>query len=238
MKTETQRTDTNAIIERSASDPTNTWLKLVEYGEHDHSRGKQIFTRKTAQRLVDNFNSLGAKLARHFGGLPIYIGHPDDEEFKGQPGHTDTRAYGWVIDMQARPGGLYILPKWSAEGKKIIENAYYKYLSPRWTMERVGHLEYEPTKLLSVGMTNNPNIEGETIANSMGKEKWQIAQAFEKKEPVSKSLIFNNQSSNVTAKVFFEKVDAHMQKTGSSYLRAWATVRDEHPDIFSLTFNS
>lgn len=237
MKTESQLTNTNTINKRTKSSPENTWLKLVEYGEHHHPRGIQVFSRQSADQLVANFNSFRSKLARTFGGLPIYIGHPDDNDFKGQPGHTDTRAYGWVMDMQARPSGLFILPKWSPEGLKIIQNAFYKYLSPRWSMSPVGLQTYEPYKLISVGMTNNPNIQGETIANSALAKKLERQPKF-KTTSTAPQLIFGNQSEGPYPRLFFQKVEEHMLKTGDTYLRSWSKMRKENPDIFTLTFCS
>jgi len=69
------------------------WVRLATYGTHPHAKGRQQFTRQAAQEMVRYFNSLRGRLARRFGGIPIYIGHPDDPAFAHQPGHQDTRAY-------------------------------------------------------------------------------------------------------------------------------------------------
>ncbi len=104
-------------------------------------------------------------------GLPIYVGHPDDAQYANQPGHTDTRAHAWITDVEKRDDGLYIKPKWSNTGKEIIENAHFKYLSPRWIMRKLANGIYEPIRLTSVGLTNNPNILGDAVANEKQNEK-------------------------------------------------------------------
>jgi hypothetical protein len=141
-------------------------IRIVEYGEHPHQKGMQRVTFEVARRLEDNFHSLRGLLSRRFGGLPVYVGHPDDPEYAGQPGHTDTRAHGWIVDLAAKPDGLYGDIKWAKSGRELIDNANYKFFSPRWVMRSVGNGVFEPVKLLSVGLTNTPNIPGDVIANS------------------------------------------------------------------------
>ncbi|MDR0590770.1 MAG: phage protease [Puniceicoccales bacterium] len=142
----------------------NQWLKLVEYGDHPHPEGIQRVTRIAAEEMQRKFRSLRARLARKFGGIPIYIGHPDDKDFSFLPGHSDTRSYAWVQDIEARDDGIWILPKWSEAGRAMIENSFFKFLSPRWEMKQEGGV-LVPVRLISVGLTNNPNILGDAIAN-------------------------------------------------------------------------
>jgi len=160
MKTIGQTNEIPSVTQRSSA-----WLRLAEYGDWPHPHGLQRFTRESANNLVANFKSLRGRLMRKFGGLPIYIGHPDDEHFAGQSGHADTRAYAWIDALEARPDGLYILPRWSDAGQNLLRNAFYKFLSPRWAMRPIGDGVYEPTRLISVGLTNHPNMPGDAIAN-------------------------------------------------------------------------
>lgn len=141
------------------------WLKLVDYGEYDHRFGMQVITRASAEKMVLHFRSLSQRLARRFRGIPIYIGHPDDPDFRGRPGHDDTRAYGWVKDLEARDDGLWIHAKWSKAGQELLDNAFFKFLSPRWEMEMLGNSRFSPKQLISIGLTNHPNIAMEAIAN-------------------------------------------------------------------------
>lgn len=163
------------------------WIKLVEYGDYTHPEGTQHVTYKAAVEMQRKFRSLCSRLARKFGGIPIYIGHPDDQQFAHQPGHTDTRSYAWVQDLEARSDGLWILPKWSAIGKDILRNAFFKFLSPRWEMKREGSYLI-PIRLVSVGLTNNPNIPGEAIANQ--------TLTLPCKADISEEVIFNKADEN------------------------------------------
>jgi len=158
-------TELGAANELDATPAPGQWLKLADYGDWPHSSGLQRFTQPAAETMVRGFQSLWGRLRRRFGGVPIYIGHPDDAAFAGQPGHDDTRAYAWVTSLDARADGLYILPRWSGPGRELLHNAFYKFLSPRWQLRPLGDGTFEPTRLLSIGLTNHPNIPGEAIAN-------------------------------------------------------------------------
>lgn len=152
----------NALADQPAP---GQWLKLADYGDWPHPSGLQRFTPTSAATMVQGFQSLWGRLRRRFGGVPLYVGHPDDPAFAGQPGHDDTRAYAWITSLEARSDGLYIHPRWSEPGREMLRNAFYKFLSPRWQMRPLGDGTFEPVRLLSVGLTNNPNIPGEAIAN-------------------------------------------------------------------------
>ncbi|MDR0727681.1 MAG: hypothetical protein LBF26_02190 [Puniceicoccales bacterium] len=149
-------------------DDCGGWLKLVDYGEYQHRLGMQIVDASACKQMARRFSSLRQRLARRFRGVPIYIGHPDDPAFRGQVGHDDTRAYGWVKFIEARDDGLWVCPKWSRAGAELLENAYYKFLSPRWEMVPLGNERFTPKQLLSIGLTNTPNMDVEAIANQEG----------------------------------------------------------------------
>ncbi|MEO0796517.1 MAG: phage protease [Verrucomicrobiota bacterium] len=146
-----------------------TWICIAEYGDWPHEQGLQRFDQTSAREIVQYFKSIRGRLARKFGGLPVFIGHPDDANFSGQSGHTDTRAYAWIVDLEARQNGLYGLPRWSYEGKNLLRNAFYKHVSPRWAMGENLDGSYRPTRLISIGLTNHPNIPGDVIANETPK---------------------------------------------------------------------
>ena len=170
--------------------------RIVEFGDHPHAKGLQRVTFEVARRLEDNFHSLRGLLSRRFGGLPVYVGHPDDPEYAGQPGHSDTRAHGWIMDLRAKPDGLYGEIRWSKSGRELIDNANYKFFSPRWLMRPVGSGVFEPVRMLSLGLTNTPNIPGEVIAN-------EAASA-----PVDGSLILVGPTAERAGKGVVAEVDA------------------------------
>lgn len=143
---------------------------VVPFGDHKLLRkeGGRIVTyvqrldQATGEKMVAHFNSLRSRLARRFGGLPIYIGHPDAQGMEAE--YPDTKAYGWIEGMSVGETGLVLKPKWSAAGSELLANAHYKYFSPAFNVlkdevtEERGVKIARPYGLQSVGLTNKPNI--------------------------------------------------------------------------------
>jgi phage I-like protein len=160
------------------------WLRISPYGSFPCGKGVQKFDRLAATGMVDSFNSLvskAARLVRGRPGIPAYVGHPDCPELAGKPGHTDTRAHGWFQSIEARDDGLYGLPRWANTGDEILKNSHYRYLSPYWLMKPIGEGYLRPMYLLSVGLTNKPNIPGDAIAN-------EASANFETIEPTTDTM--------------------------------------------------
>lgn len=153
------------IEEAAANEQAEVWLKLADYGDWPHPMGLQKFNQAAAQKMANAFNSGFAAFKRKFIGVPIFIGHPDDPLFANQTGHEDTRAYAWVQKLEARADGLWLLPKWSTAGNELIKSGHFRFFSPRWQLRPLGSGSFEPVKLISVGLTNHPNIPGDAVAN-------------------------------------------------------------------------
>jgi hypothetical protein len=144
------------------------WLQLSPYGDFPHARGIQRVDRKAAEEMVAQFNSFSARAGRLFGGVPFYAGHPD---LPGASESVDRKAYGWIIELNTRDDGFYGRVKWSEAGLNLLRNAHYKFLSPFWEAKEVasesGRKVYRPTALISVGLTNQPNIPVRPLANEV-----------------------------------------------------------------------
>lgn len=148
----------------------DNWL-CIPYGDQEYHLEDvsciQRLTRQAAERLVNCFRSWRGKLTRRFGGLPFYVGHPDHPAFANT--HKDTRSYGWIMDLAARPEGLGLFVKWSEAGRELIANAHYKFFSPNWWARKIGRENgrdvVEPVWIKSCGFTNNPRWPVFPLAN-------------------------------------------------------------------------
>jgi hypothetical protein len=142
------------------------WVQLSPFGDFPHARGLQRLDRSAAEALVARFQSFLGRAGRLFGGVPFYVGHPD---LPNASELADRKAYGWVEELQAREDGLYGRVKWSQAGLDLLRNGHYKFLSPFWEAREVtvesGRKVFQPTVLLSVGLTNQPNIPVKPLAN-------------------------------------------------------------------------
>lgn len=173
------------------------WVQIAPYGDFPHAghgRGTkylQRIDRRAASDVVSTFEELKRKKGAQFAGVPWYIGHPDVPELANE--YPDQRAYGWVMDLQAREDGLYGQVKWSEPGKVLIANAHFKYYSPYFGLTAGGKHEdrviAKPVHLVSVGFTNTPNIPVSLLANTRGGELTAEGQQQEPNNHMKEQLI-------------------------------------------------
>lgn len=151
------------------------WVQLAPIGEFDHREGLQRIDATAVKRMENSFNSLLGKLKNRFVGVPFYEGHPDVPHLANI--YPDKRAHGWIKAMQARVNnppqatdGLYAQVEWTPTGKTFLENGNYKFLSSHFEAEQIGFERgrkvYRPTQVLSVGLTNYPNIPVNPLHNT------------------------------------------------------------------------
>ena len=143
------------------------WIQLTPFGEFRHRQGLQRVDRAAAEAMTAHFKSFWSRLGRAFGGLPFYVGHPDVQELAGpQP---DPKARGWIMDLEARADGLYAQVRWTEEGRGMIQDRQFKFYSPYWQVETIGQEAglplFRPVRLLSAGLTNQPNLPVLPLAN-------------------------------------------------------------------------
>jgi hypothetical protein len=166
------------------------WIRIA-YGEHAHDQGLQRFGRAQADEMVGYFKNGWNRLKRAITGLPIYSGHPDlaDQLRKQRTAlandaqraaldrriaeldrqYTDKREYGAIADMQARDDGLYLKPVLPPAGEALV-NAGKNRFSPHWLAKAIGQEHgrtvFAPVHLLSIGLTDRPNIADTSLINS------------------------------------------------------------------------
>ncbi len=137
------------------------WQRISAYGDFPNEVGLQRVRREDADAMVSAFNSFRGRLGRMFRGVPIFPGHPDADPER----YRDHRRYGKVVDLEARADGLYGRVAWNSLGRENLEEGFLLYPSPRWYLRKDGR-HVRPDELISVGLTNRPNIPGDPWAKN------------------------------------------------------------------------
>lgn len=137
------------------------WLRITPYGDFPNKVGLQRVQKEDGEQLVTAFNSLKGKLARGFMGVPVFVGHPDVAPDK----YPDKRRYGRINELQAREDGVYGLVALNDLGKQAMQEGHYLYNSPTWYLRKDG-AHIRPMQLVSVGLTNTPQIPNEPWAKN------------------------------------------------------------------------
>jgi len=155
--------EANAADEPIDSGADN-WIKIAPFGTYPGSKpGRpQHFTEIEANAMIAEFSSLRGRAGRLFRGIPIFIGHPDQNPQL----YTDHRRLGKVTNLETRQDGLYGEVQWNALGEENKREGYWVYPSPRWDAP-AGRPEFRPDRLISIGLTNTPRIAAsEPVTNS------------------------------------------------------------------------
>ncbi len=132
---------------------------LCPFGEWKHARGMQIVDEESA-RLMKRAASWSP-----IGQIPIYIGHPDDSPSKKKP-----KAVGRIKRICLTKDGIAVVAMYSDESYQKVVSGALSAMSPRWQMTHIENEKFRPIKLISVGLTNNPNIpdSGRILKTSNG----------------------------------------------------------------------
>lgn len=152
-----------------ASNAAEGWYRIAGYRDYLHPAGVQRVSKQAAENMQQHFNSAVSRVKRALGigqhRIPIYRGHPDAAAFANNEGHSDTTVYGSVDQVEAREDGLYVHVAWANEWEQLRDKLSWRF-SPRWAMRHVSGRVFEPRKLISIGLTDRPNLPDAAFANS------------------------------------------------------------------------
>ena len=123
---------------------------LCPFGEFHHWRGNQIVDEIACEQMIKNSKSFFKKC-----NIPIYFKHPDD--LYSDPSKLEKRILGYCHDIIMSNDGIYIQCEYTKSGIRKLRKC--KHLSPRWKMQYLGDGNYRPVELISLGITDKPNIE-------------------------------------------------------------------------------
>jgi phage I-like protein len=146
-------------------DQGNGWY-LIPYGQYPHKEGLQILERADADMLIAAFNDMRGKDPTWKAA--VYIGHPDHPDKKIADDYSDKAAYGWIDQVAANEAGFQFHCDWNPNGKKLVDDASYRYFSPLFWLQavsNVGRKVIRPRIFQSIGLTNTPNMGGCWLAN-------------------------------------------------------------------------
>jgi phage I-like protein len=145
------------ILNREFQHPSDGWYQIEAKGDHPNRAAGvvQVIDDEATQSIVNRFNA-DAKSGALRHGNEMLIDH---EHFKDQP-DQETRAYGWLQELQNRTDGIYGRIRWTATGKTAVDGGDYRFFST----------EYDPNdlKLVNDGKTKKVRplrLDGLSLTN-------------------------------------------------------------------------
>lgn len=123
---------------------------LARLGNHPNPQGMQVLDK-------ESFKKMRAKLRRAFAAkVPIYKNSHPDETLMSKD-ELKSLEVGFVKDLILADNVILMVSKYKKKAYRKVKNG--RKLSPRWEMEYLNNGEYRPIRLISVGLTDIPNIK-------------------------------------------------------------------------------
>jgi hypothetical protein len=140
------------------------WVQVTPCGEFPHVGAgvTQVIDREACDRIAADFNA--RKSDANFPGVLVDFDHFSLDTEKS------SEAAGWISDLESRDTGLWARVRWSDAGLCAVQGGRFRLMSPVFpppsACEDLGGGKIRPVMLVSVALTNEPNIKGgKPIAN-------------------------------------------------------------------------
>ena len=140
------------------------WAQVCPLGEFPHAGAgvTQVVDAEACAAMKADFTARAAE--PNFPGVLVDFDHFSMDA--GKP----SEAAGWIGALEARDDGLWATIRWTDAGLAAVTGGRYRLVSPVFpepsACEDLGGGRIRPRQLVSVALTNDPNIKGgRPIAN-------------------------------------------------------------------------
>jgi len=134
------------------------WVHVTPCGEFPHAGAGvvQVIDRAACDAMAAEFNS--RKADTNFPGVLV-----DFDHFSLDTSQS-SEAAGWITELESRDTGLWARVRWSDAGIAAVQGGRFRLMSPVFLppsqCEDLGGGRIRPRELVSVALTNEPNIKG------------------------------------------------------------------------------
>jgi len=134
------------------------WVQVTPCGEFPHVGAgvTQVIDREACDRIAADF--VGRKSDANFPGVLVDFDHFSLDTEKS------SEAAGWITELESRDTGLWARVRWSDAGLSAVQGGRFRLMSPVFPppsqCEDLGGGRIRPCVLVSVALTNEPNIKG------------------------------------------------------------------------------
>jgi len=160
------------ILNKDFQHPSDGWYQIEPKGDHPNRAAGvvQVIDEEAVSTIVNRFNTdAQAGSLRHGNELLV-----DHEHFSDQP-DQESRAYGWLQELQNRADGIYGRIRWTATGKAAVDGGDYRFFSTEYDPEDVkvinaakGIRRIRPIRLSGLSLTNMNNNRGQRPITNRG----------------------------------------------------------------------
>lgn len=217
--------------------PADGWYQIEAKGDHPNRAAGvvQVIDNESAQSIVNRFNAdAAAGTLRHGSDMLI-----DHEHFSDQP-DQETRAYGWLTQLQNRNDGIYGQIRWSKIGQEAVDGGEYRFFSTEYSPADCKVLNggdpkrIRPLKLAGLTLTNMNNNRGQKpITNRAADTTTPHQSEAEKGFPVPAL-----EEWFMAVSAMFKRLNDVDPNSRISWQKAWDLCRKQHPDMYAEAFGA
>jgi len=236
------------ILNHAFKHPDDGWYQIEALGHHPHRAANlvQVIDDEAARSIVKYFNTDAAA-----GGLRH--GHEmliDHEHFSDQP-DQETRAYGWLQELQHRPDGIYGRIRWTATGKAAVDGGDYRFFSTEYDPKDLAALNpadrnskseikhVRPGRLAGLTLTNMNNNRGQKPITNRASFQNTFADALASADTANKQTKGTSMKSVCTLLGLSAEADeiavhaavSRLLNRGDIAPEALAALRTEHQSL-------
>lgn len=144
------------------ADGAPEWIQLLPAGEIRTQDGRGPYRVADVAALIESSLPDGEKLV-------LDENHATDLL---APKGGSAPARGWIVELQAREGGVWGRVEWTGEGRRLIEDKAYRGVSPAIHHRRDGIVE----RILRASLINTPNLIGMASLHAEGQTDmdWKV----------------------------------------------------------------
>ncbi len=149
----------NLILNRDFKLPEDGWFHIAPLGEFTGvipgdkpQKVMQVVDKPALELLKNRFDAQSKDV--NFPGLLVDFDHFSSDTDK------PSEAAGWINALENRADGLWAQIRFSDVGEAAVKGGRYRLVSPVWDHEPIGNGRVRPTRLVSVALTNDPNLKG------------------------------------------------------------------------------
>ena len=163
------------ILNKDFQHPGDGWYQIEAKGLHPNAAAGvvQVIDDESTESIVNRFNEdAKAGTLRHGGEMLI-----DHEHFSDQA-DQETRAYGWLQELQNRDDGIYGRIRWTTTGKAAVDGGDYRFFSTEYAAKDLTVVKNDgkvkqvrPMALDGLTLTNMNNNRGQKPITNREKMK-------------------------------------------------------------------
>lgn len=143
----TVRTNIALALNTQENGGAPDWAQILPAGRVIRGRDGRGFVNDNTDQIIEAFKRDGGTLLLDWGHGSDFIA-------------GDSRAAGWIEELENRDGALWGRVAWTDDGRESVSKRYYRFISPVIKHERATN---KILSIVAVALVNRPNLKMQSL---------------------------------------------------------------------------